>query len=62
MLVALRDIAKGEVVSYNGERYEAHEKIPAKHKMFTKDMSTGDKVIMYGVLSARCNMKFQPGD
>jgi altronate hydrolase len=61
VLVALRDIAKGEVVSYNGERYEAHEKMPAKHKMFTKDMSTGDKVIMYGVLVGKMQHEVPTG-
>jgi altronate hydrolase len=50
VLVALRDIAKGETISYKGEEYTVLEKIPAKHKFFTKNMSTGDKVIMYGVL------------
>ena len=50
VLVALKDLAKGETVSYNGEEYVAQEKIPAKHKLFIQDMNTGDKVIMYGVL------------
>ena len=50
VLVALRDLAKGETISYNGEEYITQEKIPAKHKFFTKDMNAGDKVIMYGVL------------
>ncbi|MEI9806818.1 MAG: altronate dehydratase family protein [Bacteroidota bacterium] len=50
VLVALRDIPKGEVISYNGDDYTVQEKIPAKHKFFTKDMNAGDKVIMYGVL------------
>src|SRR5215510_2548186 len=50
VLVALRDLAKGESISYNGESYITQEKIPAKHKLFIKDMNTGDKVIMYGVL------------
>ncbi len=50
VLVALKDLAKGESVSYNGEQYITHEKIPAKHKLFIRDMNAGDKVIMYGVL------------
>jgi altronate hydrolase len=50
VLVALRDIAKGEAISYNGDTYTVQEKIPAKHKFFTTDMNAGDKVIMYGVL------------
>lgn len=50
VLVALKDIAKGETISYNGDQYTVQEKIPAKHKFFTQDMNAGDKVIMYGVL------------
>jgi altronate hydrolase len=50
VLVALKDLAKGETVSYNGDQYILPEKIPAKHKFFIKDMDAGDKVIMYGVL------------
>ncbi|HLG40895.1 MAG TPA: altronate dehydratase family protein [Chitinophagaceae bacterium] len=50
VLVALRDLAKGETIAYNGGQYTVREKIPAKHKFFTKDMNAGDKVIMYGVL------------
>jgi altronate hydrolase len=50
VLVALRDLAKGEAISYNGDQYMVQEKIPAKHKFFIQDMNAGDKVIMYGVL------------
>ena len=50
VLVALRDITKGETISYNGEEYIVQENIGAKHKFFTQDMKAGDKVIMYGVL------------
>ncbi|MBC7948811.1 MAG: altronate dehydratase [Chitinophagaceae bacterium] len=50
VLVALKDIAQGETVAYNGEKFLIQEKIPAKHKFFTRDMEAGDKVIMYGVL------------
>jgi altronate hydrolase len=50
VLVALKDLAKDEVISYNGEEYVLQDKIPAKHKFFTQDMNTGDEVKMYGVL------------
>jgi altronate hydrolase len=50
VLVALRDLAKGDTISYNGGQFTVQEKIPAKHKFFIKDMNAGDKVIMYGVL------------
>ena len=50
VLVALRNISKGETVSLDGEEYLLHDNIPAKHKFFTGDMQQGDEVIMYGVL------------
>src|SRR5256885_9338034 len=50
VVVALRDLARGEAISYNGEQYITQDKIPAKHKFFTQNMHAGDKVIMYGVL------------
>lgn len=50
VLVALQDIAKGQTVGYNGTEYILQNDIPAKHKFFTQNMHSGDKVIMYGVL------------
>jgi altronate hydrolase len=50
VIVALRDLTKGENVSYNGSTYEIVDDIPAKHKFFAKDMNAGDEVVMYGVL------------
>ncbi len=50
VIVALQDIAKGEIVSFNGRTYQAADDIPAKHKFFMNDMNAGDEVVMYGVL------------
>ncbi|MFI5133935.1 MAG: UxaA family hydrolase [Chitinophagales bacterium] len=50
VLVALRNLAKANVILYDGEEYVLQENVPAKHKFFTQDMNAGDKVIMYGVL------------
>jgi altronate hydrolase len=50
VLVALRDLAAGETIAWEGAGYIIKEKIPAKHKFFTDDMQAGDEVIMYGVL------------
>lgn len=50
VLVALRNLAKGEVISFDGREYTIQENISAKHKFFITDMNAGDKVIMYGVL------------
>jgi altronate hydrolase len=50
VLVALKNLAKGETISSNGENYVLQDNIPAKHKFFVHDMNAGDPVIMYGVL------------
>jgi len=50
VLVALRNLPKGQLVTYNGHQYVLAEDIPAKHKFTTQELAPGDPVIMYGVL------------
>jgi altronate hydrolase len=50
VLVALRNLAKGETIVFQGQEYILVDSIPAKHKFFTVDMNADDEVIMYGVL------------
>lgn len=50
VIVALQDISKGQIISYNGIHYKTKEDIPAKHKFFQNDMQPFEEVIMYGVL------------
>src|SRR5215212_6690902 len=50
VLVALRNLAKGEAVLFDDQQYILQDAVPAKHKFFIKDMNAGDEVIMYGVL------------
>jgi altronate hydrolase len=50
VIVALADLSKGETISFEGEEYVLQDNINAKHKFFTKDLDTGDEIIMYGVL------------
>lgn len=50
VLVALSDLAAGEVITFDGAAYKLQEDIPAKHKFFMRDMQQGDEVLMYGVL------------
>ena len=53
VLVALKNLAKGEAISFEGDEYILEDATPAKHKFFIKDMTAGDEVIMYGVLVGR---------
>ena len=57
VLVALSNLSKGAVVSFEGAEYTLQEDIPAKHKFFMNDMQPGDSVIMYGVLIGKAQMK-----
>jgi altronate hydrolase len=50
VIVALANLSKGETISLEGEQYILQDNINAKHKFFTKDLNTGDEIIMYGVL------------
>lgn len=50
VIVALKDLEKGEVVVHEGQSYEMLENIPAKHKFYTEDIPQGGAVTMYGVL------------
>ena len=61
VLVALTDLKKGTVISYEGEDYTLQEDIRAKHKFFTTDLKQGDEVIMYGVLVGKAQKDILKG-
>jgi altronate hydrolase len=61
VLVALRDLAKGDTVVYNGKEFTLKDNIGAKHKFFEKDMNTGDDIIMYGVLVGKAQQPVPKG-
>ena len=50
VIVALKDLKKGQTVQYKGEDIVLQDDVNAKHKFFTNDMQAGDEIIMYGVL------------
>jgi altronate hydrolase len=50
VLVALTNLAEGEVVNYDGEDYTIIGKVSAKHKFVTRDVDSGGELFMYGVL------------
>lgn len=61
VLVALTNLAKGEVISFQGESYELQDAIGAKHKFFTEPLQAGDSVIMYGVLVGKAQQAIPKG-
>jgi len=61
VLVALRDLAKGQEIEFNGEKFTLQDDIPAKHKFFTQDMQAGDEITMYGVLVGKTQVFVSSG-
>ncbi|HEV8282981.1 MAG TPA: altronate dehydratase family protein [Chitinophagaceae bacterium] len=50
VLVALKNLTKGDKIVFEGHEHILPDNIPAKHKFFEHDVNAGDDVIMYGVL------------
>jgi altronate hydrolase len=61
VLVALKDLSAGMLVTENGDDILLNEPVPAKHKFFITDMEAGDDVIMYGTLVGKIQFPVQKG-
>ena len=61
VLVALKNLSRGETVQYGDETYTLSDDIAAKHKFFVNDMKAGDEVIMYGVLVGKTQRSIAAG-
>ena len=61
ILVALKNLQAGDVVTYNGDTYTLKENIPAKHKFYMQDAPAGTEVIMYGVLVGKTQTDVKAG-
>ncbi len=62
VIVALRDLAAGEVVRHDGIDYTLTHDVGAKHKFVTEALDTGDAVMMYGVLVGRAKQPIARGE
>jgi len=55
VLVALKDMAKGTPLQFNGIVFALADDIAAKHKFAIQQLNEGDEIIMYGVLVGRAS-------
>lgn len=62
VLVALRDLAAGEMISWQGRTITIKHAIPAKHKIAIEVRKADDAVIMYGVLVGRAVIPIAAGE
>lgn len=49
VLVALKDLKKGEIITWQDQEIVLVDDVPGKHKIFMQDMKPGEKITMYGV-------------
>lgn len=61
IVVALRNLAKGEEVQLDGRKYILAEDIAAKHKFTETALQPGDSIYMYGVLVGKAQMHIDAG-
>lgn len=61
VIVALTNLQKGEVIIYGGQEIILQDDVQAKHKFTTESISEGGKIIMYGVLVGRVQIKLEKG-
>jgi altronate hydrolase len=61
VLVALTNLEKGTVVSFEGQEYTIQENTKAKHKFATVDLAAGDAITMYGVLVGKAQVAIPKG-
>lgn len=61
VLVALTDLKKGTVLTFEGCTYKLQNDIAAKHKFTTNILAKGDQVYMYGVLVGKAKKEILKG-
>ena len=61
VIVALRDLIKGEEVQLDGRSYKLAEDVAAKHKFAEYDFAPGDSIMMYGVLVGKAQYEIPTG-
>jgi altronate hydrolase len=60
-LVALQDLAKGAVISFNGDDITLLTAVAAKHKFTLTDLAFDAEIYMYGVLVGKTNQPIAKG-
>ena len=62
MLVALADLAPGDVVTWNGENILISTPIKTKHKLARRAFAEGELLTMYGVVVGKATQPIRKGE
>lgn len=60
--VALINVTKGDVISFENQSIEATTDVKAKHKLALEHFAVGDKIYMYGVLVGKASKPILKGE
>ncbi|HXW93655.1 MAG TPA: altronate dehydratase family protein [Terriglobales bacterium] len=61
VLIALRDLRKGDQIAFSNGSLSLASDVPAKHKFATENLAPGGNVIMYGVLVGKARESIAAG-
>ncbi|GAA4319543.1 altronate dehydratase family protein [Mucilaginibacter gynuensis] len=61
VLVALKDLAPGTLITFNGDTFPLVDRVLAKHKFTISELAEGDAIYMYGVLVGKANSTIVKG-
>jgi altronate hydrolase len=61
VLIALRDLRKGDEIRFSNRSHTLVSDVPAKHKFATENLAPGGNVIMYGVLVGKAREPIPAG-
>jgi altronate hydrolase len=62
VLIALHDLRRGDLVTFDNSEITLASDVAAKHKFATEDLASGDQVIMYGVLVGKAVQPIRKGE
>ncbi len=62
VLIALRNLGRGQIIHWSGNSLQLHSNVSAKHKFTTEKLAPGAAVIMYGVLVGKAREPIEAGE
>ncbi|WP_316741865.1 altronate dehydratase family protein [Pedobacter antarcticus] len=62
VLVALQDLPSGTKINFNGNDFELVTSVAAKHKFSLQNLTSGEDILMYGVLVAKATREIALGE
>jgi altronate hydrolase len=62
VLIALKNLHRGERVDFSGHTYALASDVHAKHKFATEDLAAGSDLIMYGALIGKARQAIRRGE